>query len=405
MTDVIQIPQMLFPATDDLSSWSVIACDQFTSNPAYWEGVKALTEGKPSSYHITLPEIYLKGDVDARVNEIHATMDEYLKNGVFRTLEPGFILVERTTPFTAAPRFGLMIAVDLDAYSFETGSKAPIRATEATVVDRIPPRVKVRKGAPLELPHVLMLYNDPKNSVLGEVIQNRESYEKLYDFELNSGGGHLKGYFIPQEKAKELRARFYALSGGESALSNYKNSPLLFAVGDGNHSLASAKACWEAKKETLSDEERLSSPARYALTEAVNIYDESILFGPIHRLIRVDDRERFLSNFESYTAPFEEKNGMISFKGFYNPPEIIRKVDSYAGAYIETFGGEIDFIHSEEELSRLVQADPNAVGVLFNAIEKGNFFDFISQNGNFPRKTFSMGQGPEKRYYLEGKRI
>ncbi len=405
MAECIQIPEILLPTVEDLSKWSVIACDQFTSDREYWERVREAVGQSPSALDLILPEVYLKDDdVDVRVSSIHQKMKEYLKDGILRKLAPGFILVERRTNYSSEARFGLMLAVDLDTYSYKSGEKALIRATEETVSDRVPARINVRRGAAIEIPHAMLLYDDKQNAVLGDVVASRDSFETLYDFELNMDGGRVKGYYIPYEKSLEIRERFYDLVGRNALDSRMKTNALLFAVGDGNHSLVAAKEYWEEKKEYLADE-KISAVAEYALVEVVNIYDKSLAFGPIYRFIHVTNREKFLYTLESYTTSYNREGGIVSFTGHYDIPDMIRKLDNYAKAYIEVNGGSLDFIYGEEELRRLVADTPESVGVIFNAIDKSNFFDFIKKEGTLPQKTFSMGKGPEKRYYLECKEI
>lgn len=405
MTECIQIPEILLPTVKDLSKWSVIACDQFTSDRDYWEKVRETVGQNPSALDLILPEVYLRdGGVDARISSIHQKMKDYLKDGILRKLAPGFILVERRTNYSAEARFGLMLAVNLDNYSYGAGEKSLVRATEETVEDRIPSRVKARRGAALELPHAMLLYNDKQNAVLGDVIASKNSFETLYDFELNMDGGRVKGYYIPYEKSLEIRERFYDLVGRKALDSRIKTDALLFAVGDGNHSLAAAKDYWEEKKEYLNDEKK-SNVAKYALVEVVNLYDKALTFQPIYRFIHVTNREKFLYTLESYTTSYNRDGGIVSFAGHYDIPDMIRKLDNYAKAYIEVNGGSLDFIYGEEELRRLVANTPESVGVILNPIDKSNFFDYIKKEGSLPQKAFSMGKGPEKRYYLECKEI
>ncbi|MDE6691391.1 MAG: DUF1015 domain-containing protein, partial [Clostridia bacterium] len=303
-------------------------------------------------------------------------------------------LVERTTQ--SGTRTGIVIAIDLEDYDFKKGSKALIRSTEATILERIPPRVKIRENAPLELPHVMLLYNDPENSVLNTAKRG----EVLYDFDMNMGGGHVKGTYI--SNAEEVKNAFYALAESN----NYGNGEkLLFAVGDGNHSLATAKTCWENIKKSLSPEEAESHPARFALVEAVNIFDSALTFEPIHRLIKTDKPEKFVQKFK----PNGGKKAYIAVNGVATEipfsddiPAGIRQLDADITDFIAENGGEVDYIHGEEELKSF---SAQGVGVILPAIEKSDFFRLIVTGGNLPRKTFSMGEGNEKRYYIEAKLI
>lgn len=390
--NTIKIPRILLPENADMSVWAVNACDQFTSDADYWKEVERLTAGKPSAYHLIFPEIYLKDDPAARIAAINATMEDYLKSGVFKEINDGFILVERTTG--AGTRRGIVLAIDLEDYSFVKGAKTPVRSTEATILERIPPRVEIRKNAPIELPHAMLLYNDEKNVVLNGVKRG----EVLYDFELNMNGGKIKGTYIAN--SEEVRNAFYSLAAGEG------KDKFLFAVGDGNHSLATAKTCWENLKKSLPEDKIPNHPARYALCEAVNIFDGALNFEPIHRLVKTSDPEKFAQSLTFCGCGKAEiaVNGKVYAVNFPEDiPEGIRMLDEKISAYINENGGEVDYIHGREELISLTAR--GAAGVLLPPIKKRDFFDTIIKNGNLPRKTFSMGEGNEKRYYIEAKYI
>ena len=387
----VKIPEILLPANADMHTWAVNACDQYTSDYKYWEDVEKLTSGKPSTYNLIFPEIYLKDNAPARIAKINANMDSYLKNGVFKKVEGGFILVERTTQ--SGVRTGLVIAIDLEDYSFEKGAKTPVRSTEATIIERIPPRVEIRKNAPVELPHIMLLFDDPTNAVLNSI----ERGEVLYDFDLNMNGGHIKGTYV--KNATQVVNTLYSLV-------EKKEDKFLFAVGDGNHSLATAKTCWEQLKPTLSEEEKQNHPARFALVEAVNIYDKALNFEPIHRLVKIADPEKFkkglsLSGKGTAYLAIGGKSEKIAFPE--NVPEGIRALDEYITKYLAENGGEVDYIHGDNELLNFTKE--GGAGIILPPIEKGDFFGLISRGGNLPRKTFSMGEGDEKRYYIEAKAI
>lgn len=383
----VYIPEILLPRTADMYAWAVNACDQFTSDEGYWRQVEELTRGKPSAYHLILPEIYLKDNAAARIAEVNKNMEEYLSDGTFTDINNTFVLVERT--LSNGVRSGIVLGVDLECYSFESGSNALIRSTEATVLDRLPPRVKMREGAALELPHVMMLYNDPHGEVLSSAVRG----EVLYDFELNMNGGHVKGTRITN--SEELKKIFGRLCGGG----------MLFAVGDGNHSLAAAKLCWERIKPTLSESQRAVHPARYALCEAVNIYDAALTFHPIHRLVKTDRASEFVSGLRlsggakatilcggyKTEVPFPE-----------NIPQGISALDDYIEKFISRCGGEVDYIHGDSQLEQL---SSQGVGIMVPPIAKSDFFALIEKYGNLPKKTFSLGEGNEKRYYIEARRI
>lgn len=390
----IKTPKILLPKDADMTVWAVNACDQFTSDNKYWEEVENLVGDKVSTLRLIYPEIYLKDNPEQRIKDINANMESYLSGGVFKQLSDGFVLVERTTQ--SGTRTGIVLAIDLEAYDFKVGSKALIRSTEATILERIPPRVKIRENAPIELPHVMLLYNDKDNSVLSKVKKG----ETLYDFDLNMGGGHAKGTYI--ENADEIIEAFYSLMDS----TDYGNGEkLLFAVGDGNHSLATAKTCWENIKKGLSKQEQENHPARFALCEAVNIYDPALFFEPIHRLIKTDKAQEFVKGYNpegggKACVVVDGKKTEVRFP--VDVPQGIRELDAYISQFIKENGGEVDYIHGEEEICSFSSI---GVGVILPAIGKDDFFRLIVTGGNLPRKTFSMGEGNEKRYYIEAKAI
>ncbi|MDE5721861.1 MAG: DUF1015 domain-containing protein [Clostridia bacterium] len=401
---VINIPEILLPENADMPLWAVNACDQFTSDLEYWQNLEKLVGKAPSTLNLIFPEIYLKDRPKERITRINETMCEYLDGGIFKTVKDGFIFVERTTDESGTRR-GIVLSIDLECYSFEKGAKIPVRSTEATILERIPPRVEIRKNAPLELPHAMLLYNDSE----GIVQKSLKLGETLYDFDLNMGGGHVRGTYI--NNAPEVIKAFNSLGGA---------SDFLFAVGDGNHSLATAKTCWELLKKNLSGEEIKTHPARFALCEAVNIYDEALNFEPIHRLVKCADPEKFadglnlscVNNSETLCLKSDNPNteaklvigGKAVKIAFDNDiPQGIRKLDEYICGFLQQNGGEVDYIHGEAELTAFTEE--GGVGVILPPIKKDDFFELIKKGGNLPRKTFSMGEGNEKRYYIEAKLI
>lgn len=395
----VSVPAILLPqATADMSKWAVIACDQHTSDPAYWQELEEYVKDAPSALRLTLPEIYLSDDCSDRIAAIARSMRAYREKGIFRKLDKGFVLVERSTPFSPA-RFGLVLAVDLEAYSYEAGAKAQIKATEATIVERIPPRLKIRESASIEFPHVMLLYDDREDSVLGALKARRDSMEKLYDFDLNMGGGHIKGYFVPESDARSAAQAFSALADEDG---------VVFMVGDGNHSLATAKASWEKIKAGLSEEEQKDHPARFALAEAVNIYDDGIFFEAIHRVIKGVDPEKFAAGI----LPEKEGEAFLVIGGKKRACSFgkdvagaVKKADAYIVAYTKANGGEADYIHGEEEIVRITEEQKDSVGILLPKMDKSELFATVKKHGCLPRKTFSMGESAEKRYYIEGKEI
>ncbi len=396
--------KILLPDSVDMEKWAVVACDQFTSDLSYWQKLREFIGNEKSTLDLILPEIFLDDKCDERIEKINQNIENYLNSGVFKETEEGYILTVRSTPFVKR-RIGLIGKIDLEKYEY-TGSTAKIRATERTIEERIPPRLKIRKNAKAEFTHVMILFDDEKREITEEMYKKRGEYKKLYDFTLSMGGGSIEGYFVP--KKEPLLKRFGDLLDTERLIKKYgRADEFLFAVGDGNHSLATAKAHWNAVKESLPEEEKADHPARYALAEAVNIYDEGIYFEPIHRIVKGVDSDKFVGGLRDVNADFsfyvrgkEEKSGKSA-----DLPTSIKVVDDYIKGYIEKFGGAVDYIHGDDELKELVDNGKGSVGILFKKMDKSDLFKFVLDNGSLPRKTFSMGQGREKRYYLEGRKI
>jgi len=397
---------ILLPKTKDFSKWSVVACDQYTSQPDYWDKVKELTEGSKSTFNMIYPEIYLNEENgEKRIENINNTMKEYLENGVFDELDNTFIYVERTVA-GGKVRKGLVGAIDLEMYDYEKDSKALVRATEGTVKERIPPRVKIRKNAPLELPHIMLLIDDDKDTVF-------ESIEKgnlVYDFDLMMESGNIKGYRVaPTDKIADA---FIALMEAQD-----KDNTLLFAVGDGNHSLATAKECWNLIKENLSEDEAKTHPARYALVEVVNIHDKSLEFEPIHRIVfnvNADEMTEELlkfyptANFESGSQQFDMVVNGVSKTIYIKEPQFelaVGSLQNFLDHYIKNHAeAEIDYIHGDDVTIDLSKKE-NSVGFILSSMEKGDLFKSVRADGALPRKTFSMGEAFEKRFYLECRKI
>ncbi len=401
----LKVQNILLPKVDDMSSWAVIACDQFTSESKYWNELENLVKGKRTTLDMILPEIYLEDNSEDRIKKINENIEKYLNSGVFCHLDKGFILTVRSTPYKER-RIGLIGAVDLEKYEYSKKSQALIRSTEGTIEERIPPRLKIRENAKVEFPHIMILFDDEKMEITEKLYENRNQYNKVYDFDLNMGGGHIEGYFI--DNYQEVLDRFLRLLDEDRLISKYgKVDNFAFAVGDGNHSLATAKAHWNRVKQSLSEEEQQNHPARFALAEFVNIYDEGIYFEPIYRYVTGIDREKFLKGFENVDGGniviYDGKE--CSRQGNADIPTGITNTDEYIKSYILQNGGTVDYIHGEENIKTLVDNDKNGVGILFNKIDKQDLFKYVSNKGAFPRKTFSMGEGVEKRYYLEGRKI
>ncbi len=413
----VKVPDILLPNKSiDMSKWAVVACDQYTSEPEYWEGVKKATAGSPSTLNVIFPEVYLSKDNTPIIESINKKMYEYLDSGVFQSIGKGFVLLERSTPITPK-RLGLVVAVDLEDYSFVREDKANIRATEGTVVERIPPRVKIREHAPVELPHIMLLIDDRNKSVIEPLYKNRDKLTKLYDFDLNMNGGHLRGWHVTDTASVE--AALAKLLDKEVLKEKYGNTDevMLFAVGDGNHSLATAKACWNNLKATLSEEEQKDHPARYALVEVMNLHDDGLEFEPIFRSVFNVDTADFIDglykavkdsglncDYKCYT--YTTKGGKKDIMLPSNAAVAVGLVQDFIDAYIKSHAGsEVDYVHGEDSLKQVTDAAPNRVAITLPPLAKNDLFDYVLKVGAFPRKTFSMGEAFEKRYYVEARKI
>ena len=437
----------------DMEKWSVIACDQFTSQADYWDAVEKYVADAPSTLNVVFPEIYLETITkQERIKYINTTMDTYLTDGTLKqAVTDGYVLVERTTE--SGVRLGIVGLIDLDDYDFDPKNKTLIRATEGTVISRIPPRVKIREHAAIELPHVMLLVDDPVDGQNGELCQNesqesavniaavkhgiieyvyaiRDTLRKLYDTELMQGGGHIRGYAIEGEAAMQVTEAFEAKQNSCGGF--------LFAVGDGNHSLATAKTCWENIKKSgkFTEEQLKTHPARYALVEICNLHSEALEFKPIHRLLTNVDVKDMLSFFEAEItkqglesaegdeivfeyiesgnddsakqangneAVSENNYGInITNRGDRLPVEILQGI---LDKDLETHDNvSIDYIHGDEALHGLVQ-ETKGCGIFLQSIDKSTLFPAINAGGVLPRKTFSIGEANEKRYYMECHKI
>lgn len=404
---------ILFPQVDSMEKWAVIACDQFTSDPAYWERVRQHAEGSPSTINLILPEAELGTPQEAAHTAlINRTMAEYLDANVFRTLKDSFVYVERTLE-NGSIRRGLIGMVDLDAYDYSTGSVSPIRATERTVVERIPPRMRVRREAPVELPHILMLADDHEHVLIEPIAEKKDKLEKLYDFDLMEDGGHIRGWLVDGEEAAAFNARLtdYTANVGKK-YEGLKGVPMVFAVGDGNHSLATAKSCYEELKRNHPGEDLSNHPARYALVELENIHDPAQVFEPIHRVVTGCDPKALRKALESQACAEggfpvtwyagEESGTMLLDRSLSELA--VGVLQGFLDSYLADHPGEVDYIHDDDALIALAK-QPNAIGFLLPAMEKSQLFRGVIADGILPRKTFSMGHSREKRYYLEGRKI
>ena len=399
------------------TAWSVVACDQYTSEPAYWDAAKEQVGNAPSTLSLMLPEIYLQESA-ARIPAIREAMDEALKSHLIA--HPDSMIYLERVQSDGAVRRGIIGAVDLECYDYTAGSTSLIRATEGTVLERIPPRVAVRRGAPLELPHVMLLIDDRHRTVIEAAAVEATQSSPIYDFDLMLGGGHVTGYFLNADTQAKVLDALCALASSEGMMERYGDaslSPLLFAVGDGNHSLATAKASYEEIKAQIGAEAASTHPARYALAEIVNLHDEALQFEPIYRVVfgadRLDLLEKLKENIktlkgsaaaQSITVVMGDKEELLEIP----TPEqqltvgtLQRFLDGYLKEHPEAV---VDYIHGEDSL-RSLACEEGAIGFLFEGMEKNDLFRTVLYDGALPRKTFSMGHAQDKRYYLECRKI
>ncbi len=403
---------ILFPKNAEMHRWAVIACDQFTSDAAYWRRVRETVADAPSTLHMILPEAYLgSADEAAAVAKINATMEEYLKNDVFTTFANSYVYVERTL-LNGTVRPGLIGAVDLEEYDYNPGSVSAVRATERTVLERIPPRQRVRKDAGIEFPHVLMLADDDKKQLIEPIAAKKSELPKLYDFDLMEGGGHIAGWLVQGQEARDFDARLAAyIDSVPAKYADLSGAPVTLAVGDGNHSLATAKSCYEALKQANPGADLSTHPARYALVELENIHDDSQVFEPIHRILFDVDGKKLLEDMQAICAeggfPVEYVFGTERGTLYLDKARgelAVAVLQEFLDAWMKENKCEIDYIHGDDEVAELAQK-PNAVGFLLPSMEKHQLFRGVISGGVLPRKTFSMGHAREKRYYLEGRKI
>ena len=397
---IVTSTDILLPRAEDMGAWSVIACDQFTSEPEYWAAAEARAAEKPSTLSLMLPEAWLHtARADGADGRIADTMRRYLAEGVFQTVPDSFIYVERTLS-DGRVRRGLVAALDLEQYDFTGTQRTSVRSTEGTVEERLPPRVNIRRSAPLEMPHTLLLMDDRTDSVLSLAEKAKDTLEKVYDFDLMLGGGHIAGWRVSGETKAAVQSALDALDNAALQREKYgdaaENGKLTFAVGDGNHSLAAAKRFWEEKRETLPENERETDPARFALVEIENIHEPSLDFEPIHRVIFDTDTSAFAAEFTAHRTEWEAEDKTLG--------ERVAAAESFCRAYIAAHGGYIDYIHGDDT-ARALGEKPNCAAVLLLPVEKSGLFLSVLKNGALPKKSFSMGNARDKRYYLECRKI
>jgi len=431
----IQIPQVYLPKPGtDLTKWAVIACDQFTSQPEYWNEVEKIVGEAPSTLKLTFPEVYLEeSDGEERIKNIQATMRQYMDEGILQPHD-GLVYVERTVD--GKTRKGIVLCLDLEAYEYTKGSSSLIRATEGTIVDRLPPRIKIREGAPLELPHILVLIDDSNRTVIEPISAAKSQLEKLYDFELILDSGHLTGYAVNEEFENKVVEALRGLAEPETFAAKYsisKDQPvLLFAMGDGNHSLATAKAIWEKMKPQVG----MDHPSRYALVEIENVHDDGLEFEPIHRVLFGVQKDLFAELEKTFGAN-------LTYRPVASAEDMVNAVDSAGGekhviglvgagrsagfgvieiaspssnlpvgtiqSFLDVFlkeGGaeKIDYVHGKDVTMKL-GSQPGNAGVYLPGMSKSDLFKTVILDGALPRKTFSMGEAHEKRFYMEARKI
>ena len=432
----VLVPNVLLPPKGtDFEKWAVVACDQYTSQPEYWERVREIAGDEPTTLDLILPEAFLgQPDEAERIAAIRENMEAYLRLGVLEEQPQGFVLVRRTA--AGKTRNGLVMALDLEQYDYHKGSTTLIRATEGTIESRIPPRLRIREGAPLELPHILVLIDDPGRTVIEPLVEQADRLPLLYDTDLMLGGGHIEGRLVSDDAAiRRVLDALAALTDADAFHEKYgDHAPLLFAMGDGNHSFATAKANWEQIKAALPEPLRRTHPARYALVEVENVHDAGIVFEPIHRVVFGVDGYRAVALLQKHLAAqnggvevryFEETDGPIGIlaRDAHVLPFFLQGTQ---GAFLvtgpsqqlavgtlqnaidamlqEVEGATVDYIHGADVVETLARRD-NAIGFLLPAMEKSQLFPTVVYDGALPRKTFSMGEANEKRYYMECRRI
>lgn len=394
---------ILLPDNADLERWAVIACDQFTSDIEYWKRVRETAGSGLSAVNMILPEAELSQNNDVAVSRINQEMEKALQNNAFTCYPNAFVYVERTLK-DGSVRQGVVGVVDLEEYDFRPEANAKIKATEQTVTERIPPRAAIRRNAPVEFSHTILFCDDPQMQLIEQVATYKDELQKLYDFDLMEGGGHIRGWLLSgagAEKFQNALDAYMARRGDQAA----------FLVADGNHSLATAKRCYEELKQTLPEEVCKDHPARYAMVEVENIHSDVVEFHPIHRIIAHTDAKKLLTAMEATAGAAAypvnwvtaEGEGTVTIHAEADQLQIAA-VQPFLDGYLQEHAGEIDYIHDDDALRKLAQ-ESESLGLLLESMEKSALFTFIATGHVLPRKTFSLGHAAEKRYYLEGRKI
>lgn len=400
----------------NLENWSVVACDQFTSNFNYWKEVEDTVGEFPSAYKIVFPEVYLnEKKIKEKIKLINKEMRNYLEKNIFKEYKNSMIYVERTLS-DGEKRKGIIGALDLEEYDFKENSKSLIRSTEKTIIERIPPRLKIREDAILEIPHTLLLINDKRKNVIEYFSKKKKELEKIYEFFLMKDGGKIEGYLLKEDDIKKVQENISILKSEIEIKNSDKRKPFLFAVGDGNHSLATAKIFYEDLKKKIGKEKAKKDCSRFCLVELNNLYDSSLKFEAIHRVIFDVDKDLFINRLRKYCNK-EAKKGIKpqKFKIFRDLEEIefeikdpfhklvLGNIEMFLEEDIKNNGGKVDYIHGKKELKRL--AATGGIGIFLEVIDKEELFEIIRLEGSLPKKSFSMGKAKDKRYYLESRKI
>lgn len=417
MSTAFKPADILIPENTDMNKWAVIACDQYTSEPEYWEKLENYVNGEKSTLNLILPEVYLENpDVSERIEKIHKTMDDYLESGTFKEYKNSMIYLERIQS-NGILRCGVIGMIDLEEYDFSKGSASQVRATEATVIERIPPRIKVREGAPLELPHIMILIDDEKKSAIETISAQKEKMQELYNFDLNCGGGRVTGWLMNDKMISGFQSALDKLGDADAFKEKYGcDDVLLYAMGDGNHSLATAKTYYENLKKAEPDKDFSNHPARYALVEIVNLHSPALDFEAIHRIISDADSQKLISEMTEVLGLSDEKSeqSFVYVTGntehtayIHNKTSnlTVGSLQNFLDSYLKKNSGKIDYIHGTDTLRKLVADNSGSVGFILPDMNKSELFPTVIKDGALPRKTFSMGRAEDKRFYIECRKI
>lgn len=401
----------MLPQNVEYTKWSVVACDQYTSEADYWQAIADQTRDSPSALNIIFPEVYLGTDDDARIKRINMTMRGYIAGGLFRTIPDTYIYIERTLS-DGRVRKGVIGSIDLEEYDFHAGSRSAVRATEGVVYERVPPRVKIRENAPLEISHIMLLIDDPEKKIIEGAKELVSDFDIVYNFDLMRSSGHLKGWAMCRASKEIFMSRIENMEKSSAA-----GNPLIYAVGDGNHSLAAAKEHWENIKRNLGEEAKRRHPARYALVEVVNIHDDSLDFEPIHRVLYNVKKSDVINAFMHYYPKAGKKpneghhikyiSGGDSGDLYVKSPRstaVSGTLQDFLDDYIKRNNIRTDYIHGEDALNKAASKNTN-MGFILPPMPKSDLFPAVMRDGALPRKTFSMGEACDKRFYLESKMI